>query len=97
LSPECEVGDQIPDKPEGFEFTQMEVVNNHNELMKKFSNREYIRLLKCQSPYVIQVYAMSVTEKNSQILLIEQAKHGDIKAYYEKLIKKHMVGSKTKD
>ena len=43
----------------------------------------------CQHDNVIQVYATTHSDKNSIIIVLERAKYGDLKSYYDKLINEH--------
>jgi len=46
----------------------------------------------CQHDCIVQVYAQTTSDKGSRILVIQRAKNGDLKAFYEKKIDSNNKG-----
>jgi hypothetical protein len=56
--------------------------------MRRYTENEFDRLLLSQHEHVIQVYAKTISDRNSLIIVLERAKYGDLDSYYSKLIDK---------
>jgi len=81
------VGEVMPDKP-GNGFTQTEVAMNSNKKYRKWGDNEVTKLVDCQHPNVVQVYAMVFTDKGNIAILMELAQ-SDFVSFYDDVIEQH--------
>jgi serine/threonine protein kinase len=63
-----------------------------DEKMKEYGFNEYERLLLSQHESVIQVYATTTTDNNSLIIVLDNAKNGDLRSFYEAKIEQYGKG-----
>ena len=63
--------------------------------MKEYGFNEFERLLLSQHENVIQVYATTTTDLGSLIIVLDRAKNGDLKSFYDNLLDKHNKGRKN--
>ena len=63
--------------------------------MKEYGFNEFERLLLSQHENVIQVYATTTTDRGSLIIVLERAKNGDLKSFYDSLLDKHNKDRKS--
>jgi len=64
--------------------------------MREHGNNEFERLLLSQHENVIPVYATTTTDRNSLIIVLDRAKNGDLKSFYNSMLDKHNYHRKTK-
>jgi len=57
--------------------------------MREHGNNEFERLLLCQHENVIPVYATTITDKSSLLIVLDRAKNGDLKSFYDRFLDKH--------
>jgi len=69
-------------------FTQTEAEMISNKKYRKWGNNEVTKLLDCQHPYVVQVYAMVFTDKGNIAILMELAQ-SDFVSFYDDVIEQH--------
>jgi len=64
--------------------------------MREHGNNEFERLLLSQHENVIPVYATTTTDRNSLIIVLDRAKNGDLKSFYNRFLDQHNKDRKTK-
>jgi len=64
--------------------------------MREHGNNEFERLLLSQHENVIPVYATTTTDRNSLIIVLDRAKNGDLKSFYNRILDQHNKDRKTK-
>ena len=77
-------------------LTQTDNAEKCDAKMKEHGNNEFERLLLSQHENVIQVYATTTTDRNSLIIVLERAKHGDLKSYFKTIIDNHNLSRMRK-